>query len=188
MINYTDEELVQLYKKGDANAFNELYLRYMQTVKYFARNLFLLGAGYEDLLQEGMFGLIKAVNSYKEGESSFRTFATLCIKTSLYTAVKKYSSTSFFPLNNSDSYDILDKLDISDKTPEEETIKKERENELIKLISDNLSKTELEILNLYLEGLSYEEISKKANKNLKSIDNALQRARKKIMKCIGKSI
>ncbi len=188
MISRTDEELVLLYKKGDANAFNELYLRYMRTVKYFARNLFLLGADYEDLLQEGMLGLIKAVNLYKSEESSFRTFATLCIKSSLYTAVKKYSATSSFPLNNSDPYDILDKIGLTGKTPEEETIKKEGVNELSKLISDNLSKTEMQILTLYLEGLSYEEISKKTSKNLKSIDNALQRARKKIIKCLGKSM
>ena len=182
---YTDEELVSLYKNGDANAFNELYKRYMQTVKYFARNLFLLGADYEDLLQEGMLGLIKAVNLYKVKESSFRTFATLCIKSSLYTAVKKYSAVNALPLNNSDSFEILDKMQFAVETPEDETIKKEGVNELNKLISDNLSKTEMNILKLYLSGLSYEEMAKKTNKNVKAIDNALQRARKKIINCLG---
>ncbi len=182
---YTDEELVCLYREGDSNAFNELYKRYMQTVKYFARNLFLLGADYEDLLQEGMLGLIKAVNSYKVKESSFRTFATLCIKTSLYTAVKKYSANNALPLNNSYSIEILDSLQTVANTPEEETIKKEGVNELIKLISDNLSKTEMQILKLYISGLSYEEMAKETNKNLKAIDNALQRARKKIINCLG---
>ncbi len=182
-MQYSDEQLVLLYKSGDANAFNKLYERYTQTVKFFARNLYLLGADYEDLLQEGMLGLIKAVNLFKEGESSFRTFATLCIKSSLYTAVKKYSALSSLPLNNSVEYSIVDKY-LFKENPEEETIRKEGVNELLKLISDNLSKKELEVLNLYLQGLSYDEISKNANISVKSIDNALQRAKKKI-KSIG---
>ncbi|MBR2376739.1 MAG: sigma-70 family RNA polymerase sigma factor [Clostridia bacterium] len=180
----SDEQLVSLYKSGDATAFNIIYDRYTKTVKYFARNLYLLGADYEDLLQEGMLGLIKAVNLYKEGESSFRTFATLCIKSSLYTAVKKYSANNLQPLNDSVEYDTwLDKYFVNEN-PEDETIRKEAVNELIKLISDKLSKTEQKVLNLYLEGLSYEEISKSLGMNFKSIDNALQRARKKI-KSIG---
>lgn len=184
-MNRSDEQLVLNYRQGDASAFNELYERYMKTVKFFARNLYLLGADYEDLLQEGMLGLIKAVNSYKEGESSFRTFATLCIKSSLYTAVKKYSATNALPLNNSVEYSVLDKLNFFNENPEVETIKKEGVNELIKLISDKLSKRELQILKLYLDGLSYDEISKNTNLNFKAIDNALQRARKKI-KSLGK--
>lgn len=183
-MQYSDEQLVALYKSGDANAFNLLYERYMQTVKYFSRNLYLLGADHEDLLQEGMLGLIKAVNLYKEGESSFRTFATLCIKSSLYTAVKKYSANNALILTNSVEYDTwLDKY-FANENPEDETIRKEAVNELLKLISDKLSKKELEVLNFYLEGLSYEEISNKTKMNFKSIDNALQRARKKI-KSIG---
>ncbi len=179
-MNYQDEELVKLYKDGDANAFNELYLRYNTTVKYFARNLFLLGADFEDLIQEGMLGLIKAVNLYKEGESSFKTFATLCIKSSLYTAVKKYSAFKFLPLNNSEGYDILDKLGFYGQTPEEVALIKESGNELTSYLKKGLSKNETNILNLYLCGYSYEEIATKTNKNVKAIDNALQRVRKKI--------
>ena len=180
----SDEQLVLLYRTGDANAFNELYKRYMVTVKFFARNLYLLGADYEDLLQEGMLGLVKAVNSYKEGESSFRTFATLCIKSSLYTAVKKYSANNALPLNNREDISVVDKSNIFSENPEDGFINQEGVNELIKNISDKLSKKENEILKLYLEGLSYDEISKKTNLNFKAIDNALQRARKKI-KSIG---
>ncbi|MBO5926287.1 MAG: sigma-70 family RNA polymerase sigma factor [Clostridia bacterium] len=184
-MNYTDEELVSLYKQGDLNAFNELYLRYKQVVKYVARNLFLLGADYEDLLQEGMLGLIKAVNLYKAEESSFKTFATLCIKSSLYSAVKKYAGTSSLPLNNSSSFDILDKLGLSDENPEEEILKKEGVSELYKIFATNLSKTEMTILNLYLKGLSYAEISEITAKNVKAIDNALQRTRKKIINLLS---
>ena len=184
-MNLTDEQLVESYKNGDSNAFNVLYLRYKDTVKYFARNLFLLGADFDDLIQEGMFGLIKAVNSYKSGESSFRTYATICIKTSLYSAVKKYSAFSFAPLNNSDSFEILDSLGLSSQTPEDFTLKKENGNEFYKKLNDKLSKTEMEVLKLYLQGLSYLEISKKLNKDSKFVDNALQRVRKKIIKFVG---
>lgn len=179
-MNYTDEQLVELYKKGDANAFNEIYSRYKNTVRYFARNLFLLGADFEDLIQEGMLGLIKAVNLYKNEESSFKTFATLCIKSSLYTAVKKYSGFKFFPLNNSESYDVLDKLGFYGQTPEEIALLKESGNELSSYLNKDLSKNEMDILNLYLCGYSYVEIASKTGKKVKAIDNALQRVRKKI--------
>ncbi len=180
MKNKTDEELVALFTSGDANAFNELYLRYTLTVKYFVRNLFLLGGDYEDLLQEGMLGLIKAVNLYKKEESSFKTFATLCIKSSLYTAIKKYSQERAMPIDEKNLFDLIEKGVDFHSSPEEEVIKKESGNEILKLLSDNLSKTELDILNLYLKGLSYENISNKTGKDLKAIDNALQRARKKL--------
>ncbi len=184
MKSLEDEKLVELYKSGNASAFEELYSRYIGKVKYVARKLFLLGADYEDLWQEGLFGLIKAVNSYKPYGSSFSTYATLCIKTSLYTAVKKYSGNSSLPLNQSASYEVLDKIGLSGKMPEDESIEKEGVKELKKLIESNLTENELSVLKLYLLGLSYEEISKKTGKNIKSIDNALQRARKKIEKCL----
>ena len=79
-MNRTDEELVFLYQKGETEVFNEIYDRYKNLVKFYSRNLFLLGAESDDLVQEGMLGLIKAVNSYNSDKSSFKTFATLCIK------------------------------------------------------------------------------------------------------------
>lgn len=184
-MNFTDEQLVKKYKSGDASAFDELYLRYNSMVKYFARNLFLLGADSEDLIQEGMLGLIKAVNSYNESESTFKTYATLCIKSSLYTAVKKYSAFKFLPLNNSDSIEVVDEKFMHDSTPEELILIKENGNELSNYLNKELSKTEKEILDLYLGGFSYVEIAAKTDKNVKAIDNALQRVRKKIAKHLG---
>jgi RNA polymerase sporulation-specific sigma factor len=178
------QDIIQKAKNGDSLAVEEIVAQYKGLVRSLANRFYLVGGDKDDLLQEGMLGLIKAVNSYKEGESSFRTFATLCIKSSLYTAVKKYSANNALPLNNSEDYKILDKLDLFSENPEDEKIKQEGVSELIKNISDKLSKKENEILKLYLEGLSYDEISKKTNLNFKAIDNALQRARKKI-KSIG---
>ena len=181
----TDEELVLAYKKGNENAFNEIYARYKNLVKFYSRNLFLLGADNDDLMQEGMLGLIKAVNGYREGESSFLTFASTCIKTSLITAVKKYANKKSSPLNNSDSFDILDKIGFLNPTPEDMVLLAESDKELKLKIYSELSKTEILVLNLYLYGYSYEEIAKNLNKNIKSVDNALSRARKKIINRLG---
>jgi RNA polymerase sporulation-specific sigma factor len=180
-----DEELVKLYKGGDVQSFNLIYERYKNTVKYFARNLYLLGADNDDLLQEGMLGLVEAVNTYKEGESSFKTYANLCIKSKLYSAVKKYASKKSSPLNNSTSFYSLDSLGIFSDNPEDLVIEKESDNELKNKIAKCLSSYEISVLNLYLSGLSYEEIALKLQKNVKAIDNALQRARKKIIKAFG---
>lgn len=181
----TDEELVIEYKKGNENAFNEIYSRYKNLVKFYSRNLFLLGADNDDLMQEGMLGLIKAVNGYREGESSFLTYASTCIKTSLITAVKKYANKKSSPLNNSASFEILDKIGLLNPTPEDVVLLAEDDKELKLKIYSELSKTEILVLNLYLYGYSYDEIAKSLNKNVKSIDNALSRARKKIISRLG---
>ena len=181
----TDEELVLAYKNGNENAFNEIYSRYKNLVKFYSRNLFLLGADNDDLMQEGMLGLIKAVNGYRAGESSFLTYASTCIKTSLITAVKKYANKKSSPLNNSDSFDILDKIGFLNPTPEDMVLLAESDKELKLKIYSELSKTEILVLNLYLYGYSYEEIAKNLGKNVKSVDNALTRVRKKIISRLG---
>ena len=182
----TDEQLVLMYKSGNETAFNEIYSRYKNLVKFYSRNLFLMGADSDDLMQEGMMGLIKAVNGYRDGESSFLTYASHCIKTSLITAVKKYANKKSSPLNNSDSYDVLDKIGFLNPTPEDVVLNSESDKELKLKIYSELSKTEILVLNLYLYGYSYDEIAKNLNKNVKSVDNALSRARKKIIKGLEK--
>ncbi len=185
MNKLSDEQLVKAYKQGEETAFNEIYSRYSGLVKYFCRNLFLLGAENEDLMQEGMFGLINAVNKYKDGNASFLTFATTCIKNSLISAVKKYSNSSSNALNNCVPPEILDSMQIFDTTPEDIVLSRESGGELKHKIYGVLSKNEIIVLNLFLEGLSYIEIALKTGKNVKSVNNALTRARKKIIKCIG---
>ncbi|MBO5926692.1 MAG: sigma-70 family RNA polymerase sigma factor, partial [Clostridia bacterium] len=90
MKNLTDEELISKYRSGSEEAFNELYSRYKNLVRYFCRKFYLLGAEEGDLIQEGMLGLIKAVNGYEHKDASFKTYLVSCIKSSLINAVKRY--------------------------------------------------------------------------------------------------
>lgn len=181
----TDEELVIKYKNGDKDAFNEIYSRYKNLVGFYSRNLYLLGADNDDLIQEGMFGLIKAVKGYREGESSFKAYASLCIKSSLISAVKKYGNKKSSPLNNSCSIESLDRIGFLTATTEDVFLNSQSDNELKVKVYSELSKTEILVLNLFLYGYSYDEIAKKLNKNVKAVDNALSRARRKIIKCLG---
>lgn len=188
MKNYSDERLVEKYREGSQEAFNEIYSRYKNLVKYFCRNLYLLGAEEGDLIQEGMLGLIKAVNGYSGGDASFKTYLIACIKSSLINAVKKYGGLKSSPLNNSIKLETLDKIGFFSPPPEEQIVKKEQSSELTKKIYEGLSKTEKEVLSLYLQGYSYVEISSMAGKPIKSVDNALSRCRAKIIKKLDKSL
>ena len=148
---YTDEQLVELHKSGNAEAFAEICERYKELVKGISRAYFLVGGDRDDLLQEGLLGLLKAVNFYNAGGgASFKTFAHLCIESNVKSAVKKAYNKGNVPLNNS--------------------------------VSRGLSANEKNILDLYLKGLSYAEIANEINGDVKKVDNALQRIRKKIIK------
>lgn len=188
-MNYSelkDEELIKLIDT-DENAFDEILLRYKLAVRKIARQYFIVGGEDEDLVQEGTFGLFKAVKNYN-GKFPFKNFAFACIKNSIITAVKKDNSQKHRPLNfyvslSTEDSDSSDKNFIVRDTaadPEEEFINSEREQELKREIENVLSDFEYRILTLYLEGYSYAEIAKKENKTLKSVDNAVQRIRKKI--------
>lgn len=188
MIGDSDEDLVKRYKSGSQEAFNEIYSRYKDVVKYYGRNLYLLGADSDDLMQEGMMGLMKAANTYDGSKSAFKTYASACIKNCLYSAVKKFASNKNQALNLSDSLDdckIISGFSLFAPTPEDEVINNEKMRELRFKIYSALSKREILVLELYLEGLSYAEIAEKVGKSVKSVDGALTRARKKIRNCIG---
>ncbi len=181
--NLSDEELVFLSKKGDGVATEELIYRYKNAVKSKARNFFLAGGDTEDLLQEGMIGLYYAIKSYN-GESTFKNFAFLCIKRQLINAIKRAACDKHRPLNE---YETLTgesgyefKLP-SQASPEEIFIWDEDLNFLSSRIKDELSSLEFVILEEYLKGKSYSEIAKKTGKEIKSVDNAIQRIRKKVM-------
>ena len=179
----SDIELIALFKGGQDEAFNELYERYKYMIKSCARSFFLVGGDSEDLMQEGVIGLLKAVNSYN-GANAFSTYAYACIKNSLLSAVKKAQSFRNKPLNYSVSI-YSNGLELTPTTdPEEEFIGKESADELIQKINQNLSSFEITVLKLYFEGLSYVEIATKLNKEAKSIDNALQRIKRKISKIL----
>jgi RNA polymerase sporulation-specific sigma factor len=182
----SDEELAIL-AKSDALAIEELLNRYKTLINSQARKYFLRDGDIEDITQEAMIGLFKAVTSFN-GQSSFRNYAFACIKNNILSAVKKSNTDKNKPmidyvsLSGREEDDQDKTLLISDVNfdPEKSYLEKEESIERQKVINEKLSKLENEILMLYFQGFSYEDISKKTGKSKKSIDNALQRITKKL--------
>lgn len=190
--NLSDDDLQHRAISGDRNAEDFLVEKYSRLVKACARPFFLAGGDSEDLIQEGMLGLIYALRDYNpDGGAAFKTYAELCIKRRLYSAIKTAAGNKHAPLNDylpleASSYDgdipeseAILHADFR-REPEDLLIDKERSDEILSDFSVHLSGLEAEILGLYLKGLSYREIAKKINKPLKSVDNAVQRVRKKL--------
>ncbi|GER67276.1 RNA polymerase factor sigma-70 [Weizmannia acidilactici] len=188
-----DEELVECIHSGESEALDYLIQKYRNFVRAKARSYFLIGADREDIVQEGMIGLYKAIRDYKEDKlTSFKAFAELCITRQMITAIKTATRQKHIPLN---SYISLDKPiydEESDRTlmdvitcarisnPEELILIREKYVNIEDKISELLSDLERKVLALYLDGQSYQEISEELNRHVKSIDNALQRVKKKL--------
>ncbi len=192
----SDEALVVLSQSGDDEAMDYLLSKYRGMVKKKARTYFLIGADREDVVQEGMLGLFKAVRDYKaEKNVSFRVFAELCITRQIITAIKRASRQKHVPLN---SYISLNRplvrqdyestlMDVMARAtgvvdPEEIMIHREQLDVLGTKIEELLSSFERKVLALYVQGKSYQKIGDALGKDQKSIDNALQRIRHKIEK------
>ena len=172
---------------GDSDAEERLIQRYSVLVRILARQYFLAGGDREDLMQEGMLGLLSAVRHFNpERDASFKTYAELCVRNRLYTAIKTASGAKHLPLNDyvpfeSPQFDeCQNRLTYDLRDPEELIISKERFDSVRADMDCLLSKFESQVLELYLEGLSYTEIAGKVNKSPKSVDNAVQRIRKKL--------
>lgn len=193
-----DEEVVKLSKNGDEFATEYLINKYKNFVRVKAKSYFLVGADREDIIQEGMIGLYKAIRDFRADKlSSFRAFAELCITRQIITAIKTATRQKHIPLNsyislNKPIYDedsdrtmldILSGTKITD--PEEVFISHELSDDLREKIQENLSELESQVLLSYLEGKSYQEMAKELNRHVKSIDNALQRVKRKIEKTLG---
>ncbi len=188
-----DEELVGLVHGGNTEALDFLITKFRPFVRMKARSYFLIGADKEDIIQEGMIGLYKAIRDFKSDKlSSFRAFAELCIVRQIITAIKTATRQKHIPLN---SYVSLDKPiydEESDRTlmdvltgngvddPEELMIHNEEFRYMEGKMDEVLSELEREVLTLYLDGQSYQEISDKLERHVKSIDNALQRVKRKL--------
>jgi len=189
----SDEELVEQVHLGNTDALDYLITKYRLFVKVKARSYFLIGADKEDIIQEGMIGLYKSIRDFRGDKlASFRAFAELCITRQIITAIKTATRQKHIPLN---SYISLDKpiydeesertlMDIiisplSDN-PEHLMINREEYSRLEGKMSEVLSELEQQVLALYLEGRSYNEISELLNRHVKSIDNALQRVKRKL--------
>ncbi|HHT64084.1 MAG: RNA polymerase sporulation sigma factor SigH [Bacillota bacterium] len=188
-----DEEIVELAKDGDIGAQEYLINKYKNFVRAKARSYFLIGADREDIIQEGMIGLYKAIRDFRcDKLSSFRAFAELCITRQIITAIKTATRQKHIPLNsyvslNKPIYDedsdrtLLDIISGSKITdPEELIISREEFDDIEEKMGEILSSLEWKVLMYYLEGKSYQEIAVDLKRHVKSIDNALQRVKRKL--------
>ena len=197
--NLKDEEIISQIKSGDKDALSYLLEKYKNLVNIKVSKYFMIGAEKEDILQEGMIGLFKAIQSFnEEKQNSFKSFANICIERQLITAIKSSNRQKHMPLNTylslntaaydnneDDSVELIDTF--NSKTAEDplETImKKEYYSEVEEAINKNLSKFEKQVLDRYLKGESYVTIAKRLDSPVKSVDNARQRIRKKASKNI----
>ncbi len=193
--NLLDEDLAELSAGGDKRATECILTRYKNLVRSKARMYFLVGADKEDIIQEGMIGLFKAIRDFDRSKlASFKGFAELCVRRQIITAVKTATRQKHMPLNsyvslNNPLYDdepegIQGELAValSEFDPEHLFIRKEKAEFLGGKIEETLSELEKKVLGMYLEGMSYQEIAQKMSRSAKSIDNALQRVKKKMEK------
>ena len=188
MNHLSDEELQSLAERGESGAEDLLARRYVRLVRICARPYFLNGGDSEDLLQEGMLGLLYAIREYdpKKG-AAFRTYAETCIRSRIQSAVRSASRKKHAPLNDviplddvlSDESQSLG-TQLIQRSPEEQVLARETENELISAYERRLSKFEARILSLYLDGLSYQEMAAATGRDVKAVDNAVQRLRRKL--------
>ena len=186
----TDEVLAKLAATGNREAEELLVSRFHQLVRACARPFFLVGGDSEDLIQEGMVGLIKAFREYDpEREASFRTYAEICIRNRLYSVLRAAVRDKHQPLNQSVSLDTPDfdsnsytsgTNNLAQRNPEDSLIDKEHTAALLSGVRKQLSEFEAKILGYYLDGLSCREIAETVGKSPKSVDNAVQRIRRKV--------
>lgn len=199
MINLTepyeklsDKELIHLIRNDDKSAQEYIISRYKSLVKIVARAYFILGGDKDDIIQEGMIGLFKAVNEYNESKKTdFSSFASLCINRQIINAIEKAGRKKHLPLNNYLSFDkdisgrntfsFIESLG-SFQSPEEMFIDKENLRLIEDFIKASLSKFEYQVFSFFIIGRSQKEIAEALSKNEKSIDNAIQRIRKKLFK------
>ena len=175
----TDEQLAAA-AKNSPEALEALILRHTKLVRQCARPLFLAGADHEDLVQEGMIGLLSAVRSYDARcGSPFQAYAALCIRRRMISAIRAAASQKHAPLNDAVSLHEFCARTDGQTDPEEQLLRRERCDEYMRYLQEHLSGTELRVLRLYLDGLSYSEISQALSRPVKSVDNAVRRIRKK---------
>ncbi len=196
----SDEELIQELRDGDSDVTDYLCNKYKNLVRHKAASMYILGAEPEDLIQEGMIGLFKAVRDYDPGrDASFLTFATLCVSRQMYNAIQSAGRQKNIPLNNYISLNgnsdengderpaaALELFADGGLSPEQLFIDKENADDLYRRICDELSEFESQVLDLHMTGMNYVQIAGVLGREEKSTDNALQRIRAKIKKIVDK--
>lgn len=195
--NLADEKIIEQIKQGDEEALSYILEKYKKLVNIKVSKYFMIGAEKEDIAQEGMIGLFKAIKSYdSEKQNSFKSFANICIERQLITAIKSSNRQKHIPLNSylslntaaydnneEDSVELIDTFNSNTiEDPLETIMKQEYYNEVETAVNKNLSKFEKQVLDRYLKGESYVKIAEKLDSPVKSIDNAIQRIRKKAIK------
>ncbi len=180
-----DETLVAAAQAGDKQATEQLLLRYAGLVRGCARGFFLAGGETEDLIQEGMIGLYNAVVDYREGGQSFRNFASLCISRRIIDAVKAAARKKNVPLNSYVSF-VDEELVFSGLSPEDVLILSDDKRELRQRMSRALSDFEFKVTTMYMDGMSCGEICEMTGKSAKSVDNAIQRSKRKLQELLKK--
>ena len=199
--DFTDEELIIRYRDGDKQIMDYLMDKYKHVVRSKASRMFILGADKDDLIQEGMIGLFKAVRDYDSGrDASFLTFAELCVSRQMYTAIQAANRKKHLPLNsyislykNSEDEILEGQLigairDFSEQNPEEILIDRENVEALQTIIDQELSTFERQVLELSMTGMGYIDIARLLGKDPKSTDNALNRVKTKIRKAIERNL
>jgi len=189
--NYTDEALIEMLRSGEAEIADYIMEKYKPLVRKKTNAMYLIGGETEDLIQEGMIGLFKAMRDYNpEKEASFFSFAELCINRQLYSALETSNRKKHMPLNTyisfsnqsgSDGINLEQMLMDEAASPEQMMIEQEAKEEFFQRLQEKLSSMEKKVLYLYLEGNSYTQIAELMRKAPKSIDNSLQRIRGKII-------
>lgn len=203
MKNYeaeTDEQLVEAIVSGDSEAMDFLMNKYKNLVRSRARTLFLVGADKEDLIQEGMIGLYKAIRDFDASKNvSFQSFAELCINRQMYSAIKGSNTKKNQPLNN---YISIDSMEVSEdrespleqllginfeknKNPEQLMLDKEAASVLEYTLVGHLSAMEKQVLHFYMKDMNYSQIAVALGKEPKAVDNALQRIKKKLTQVLS---
>ena len=206
MADYTgcsDEELIERLRSSEAGIMDYILGKYKPIVRKRANALYLIGGDTDDLIQEGMIGLFKALRDYDSGrDASFLTFADLCVSRQMYTAVQASRRQKHMPLNtyvslygsvvrnhDGEEEELVNMIsDAAGQSPEDVVIDKENVVQLEQTIERELSSFEKQVLDLYLTGMGYQQIAKVLGRDDKSTDNALQRIKTKLRKTIGRDV
>jgi RNA polymerase sporulation-specific sigma factor len=188
----SDEMLVRLFHEGDLDALDLLLTRYRRFARAKARGYFLAGGDTDDIEQEGMIGLFKAIRDFRHGQSSFRAFAELCVTRQIMTAIKiacrqkhqplnRYVSLSGLRVIDDPSERLIEELfDQRVPDPADEVVSLEGQAAMRAALAELLSTLEVDVLRLHLDGCSYQEISVRLGRHTKAVDNALQRIKRKL--------
>ncbi|MDY5439237.1 MAG: sigma-70 family RNA polymerase sigma factor [Eubacteriales bacterium] len=191
--NLPDEQIVNLAEKNH-DACDYLLRKYSYLVKKTARSFYIIGADSDDLIQEGMLGLYGAINTFSKEKSSFKTYAISCIRNSILDAIKSANRLKNQPLNTSVSYNkqdevngafLIDLFTSGIDSAETIAIANEQYANLVNVIYSTLTKKELAVLKLYLDGLTYQEIASALSLDYKSVDNTIQKIKKKLQKSLN---